>query len=284
MPRLTVPATSLSYEPPLHGLVDSTPELDFDDDRWQIAGTQMRSEACAEISSWNGDCASWPGGVKPTLEVGDAPEWFESVAHELYVEFTCSTGGGTHHEELKAIAERQLELGSSKALEAELWLGTQGALYTPDEGQALQRGATTVTGTALDYNSGLAAAGQALANCGLGGRGVIHASPFVVGIWMDGGQIREDDTGKLVTVARGDTIIVGSGYPGTGPDGEAITGNSAWIFATGPVAHKLGPINPLAITAEPVVNSSTNEVTVRAVRHGIAVFDPCCHFALELDR
>ena len=279
MRGLQVPETAISHEAPSHTLLDSAYELDAPAG-WE-QGVQLRDEFCNDISSWNPNCAVWPGGVKPAfLESGNtAPSGWD--VFEIYTDINCTVGPISELDEWAAIAGRQLEVGRSKAVEYELWTGTEGSLdtgLTPN----LQTGATVV-GSAMSFSLGLAMAGHTLASCGLGTRGFIHAPTYVVGMWLAGNQLREDADGRLVTKVRGDVVVPGAGYPGTGVAGAAPAANQSWIFATGPVAYKLGEVVYTSDRQTDNVNRSTNDYRVRVSQSALVAFDPCCHAVILVD-
>lgn len=279
MSGLYVPATAITNEPPRHGLLDSAEELEAPD-RW-TQGVQLRGEGCGTISSWNPNCAIWPDGNKPDFAEPGIVTWEEYDPFEVYTELTCEVSGGTEpNEEIIRIAERQLELGRSKAMEAEIWTGAQNITGVFGGSRNFQTDATVVNTEPVGYGFGLAVAGQALANCGLGSRGFIHAPPLVVAMWTADGFLEEDDRGRLVTVVRGDVVVAGSGYPGTGPNGSPISGNQSWIFATGPVAYKLGDVEVYTRDIAQSIDRTTNTLTIRAAQQAIVAFDPCCQFAV----
>lgn len=293
MAGLYVPVDPIPREAPRYNLVDSAepitlqrnPITDRDDYDW-ARGVTLRDVWNAELSSWQPDCSVWPGGNKPDITNPSGPlTWEDFAPFEVYTELTCQTSGRTvDMEELQQIAKDQLRVGATKAIEAELWTGAQSALGTLDTPN-LQTGATIVGGgTAVDYSFGLAVAGQALANCGIGARGFIHAPPIVAQMWAAQGHTEEDDRGRLITKTRGDVIVVGSGYPGTGVNGAAVSGNESWIFATSPVAVAMDP-EPQAVSEklEENIDRSTNTFTARAVTLAVYMFDPSCQFAIKVD-
>lgn len=278
MVGLYVPATAIANEPPRHNLLDSAEELEAPS-TW-AHGVQLRGESCAAISSWAPDCAFWPDGEKPEFAEPGILGYAEYPTFMVYAEISCQLAPKEANDEVIEITKRILRNGRTKAIEAELWTGSQNVTGFPN---VLQDDPVIIGGgDALGYNFGLSVAGQALANCGIGTRGFIHAPPLVVSEWIAAGYLEEDERGRLVTIVRGDVVVAGSGYPGTGPEGEAISGNEAWIYATGPVAVKIGGDDEIEIIAENNMSADhrTNTLTVRAQQEALVAFDPCCHYAI----
>lgn len=98
----------------------------------------------------------------------------------------------------------------------------------------LQMAAAPVTGTsiALDVVEGLGRLERAMANC-LNGVGVIHVTTDVAE-HLIANMVAIVKGPRLVTV-NGNVIVVGAGYPGTGPDGAAPPAGQSWMYGTGPL-------------------------------------------------
>jgi hypothetical protein len=207
-----------------------------------------------------------------------------------------------------------LENVTPKQVEHEFWTGEQMAEHPSANNQAL---VTEVSTRAQILNSGtigsltpvsplqgFALLQQGLANCATGSRGMIHATPYVVEMFIASDVVGPDiqDKQKLSAVARGTYVVSGAGYPGSGPtiagsQAEA-TGTLVWAFATGVVNYRLGQVrlypNEQQIEAElkeamrPPRSSGEahgwdNEITYRAERPAAAVWDPCCTVAVLID-
>lgn len=74
----------------------------------------------------------------------------------------------------------------------------------------------TTLGTAVSLGNSLAALDQAIADSDAG-TGMIHATPFLVQMWMKLYNYIRDNNGFVFTVNH-NLIVPGYGYPGTGPD------------------------------------------------------------------
>jgi hypothetical protein len=92
---------------------------------------------------------------------------------------------------------------------------------------------------------------------------------------------------KLFTYL-GTPVVAGTGYlpnkaPGTAPTAvgkvaPAALPSSGFIYATGPVAVHLGPVEIL----DEQIDRANNIITVTAARPAAVYWDSCCHFAAEV--
>lgn len=275
MAGLYAPAEPIAATPAAHSITTGA-QLQTGPDRWEVGYSQC-PENCVDVATWDPDCRNWPGGVKP--EKSDAPEneaCYDVDPFVIETAFGCDAKGWSTIN-FAGRARRQLEAATPKALEYELWTGTLKA-----DNPNLQTGATVIGSGGYSPKLGLALLGMALADCYHGGVGVIHAPSWIVDIWLEYGTIKENGN-RLITIVRGDTVIAGSGYPGTGPDGAGIPDNHAWVFATGPVQYRLGDTIVFPDTFEEAFDKKRNRVEYRAERMAAINFDPCCHFAVLIN-
>lgn len=276
MPGLFAPAPAIAAVPPLHGLTSAAQEVQSPE-RWQLGFTTC-PENCVDVTTIDPSCWSWPDGEKPDLPDAEPNQaCYDVEPFDVITAFQCDAQGHAIVD-YAGRARRQLEAGTPKALEYELWTGAQ-----KPGNPNLQTGATVIGGgSPYPMALGLSLLGQALANCAHGGVGVIHAPTWVVSQWLDlGSQVKEAGN-RLVTVVRGDAIVAGSGYPSTGPDGIAAGNLESWVFATGPVNVRLGEPEVFPDTLKEALNIRTNDVEYRSQRLAAVNFDPCCHFAILL--
>lgn len=204
------------------------------------------------------------------------------------VPYTCSTFGW-EEEDYQGKALRALERGKSKAIECEFWTGAHNPLNpslvrgTPNDDDHVLNPGGAATPTAVSPGIALMLLAQALANCGSGGRGMIHATPALAERWASFLTIGTED-GLLVTLSRGDIVVSGTGYPGTGPLGQPPPGpNEAWAYATGIVDIRLGDPELIPDNLEEAIERSTNTVTFRGECTAAAADDLCCRFAVLVD-
>lgn len=191
-------------------------------------------------------------------------------------------------DERNDMVRAQIEVATGKALERELQTGEAALSGGHDLVHFLADGdAVTVTSSASPVLLAVAALEQALADCGVGAQGVIHM-PRAAATLL-GNKIQQGDSDKLFTTL-GTPIVAGTGYlankapaagtpdvPPTKVDPSPLP-SSGWIYATGPVAVHLGPIQIL----DEQLDRENNVITVTAARPAAVYFDSCCHFASEI--
>lgn len=186
---------------------------------------------------------------------------------------------------------RMAEATTSSALAAELWTGaaTQAEPYdTPDGLGGITTGVMNpfLAGpTAEVISDAVADPMEALglleerARQAAGGQQVFLHVPNRITTQL-GAQLRR--VGNLI-YTQTDAVVVGDpGYDGSGPTGDQGTAPGVWCYATGPVVAYVDALE-LISEADVTVNRQTNRRMVWAQRMIAATFDPCCHFAIELN-
>ena len=205
----------------------------------------------------------------------------------ITAEDTCSTMGiGASNREARVL--RQLELVTQKAVETEFWSGTLAEDVANDNRYITQSaGSTTVGGGALSARKALAALEGALAGCGAGARGMIHAPRQVVSLLENQTLVEDlgadDYASKRLVTKLGTVISAGVGYSGTAPGNQAPSTNRLWMYATGLATVHLGPKAIVGDGMSNWVRASDNTLIIRAERYAAVVWDGCCLFAVEVD-
>lgn len=199
----------------------------------------------------------------------------------------CSTLGlAASNRESRVL--RQLELVTQKAVEAEFWSGELATDAANTNRFITKTGSTTVGGGALSPKRALAALEGALAGCGAGARGMIHAPRQVISLLPDRStEVETVGTGELATqrlvTKLGTVIAAGVGYSGSAPTNAAPSSNRLWMYATGLATVHLGPKAVVGDSQSAWVKASDNTLIIRAERFAAVVWDGCCHFAVEVD-
>lgn len=230
-------------------------------------------------------------GVDVVTPDPDAPLFRSYFPFDIEADFTASTFGFKYLD-YDQIAKDYLELAQQKAIEFELWTGElaqkQKTVWdTGNDSEAFPNqwlastDAIDVTPAAVAVKPkyALALLEQALADCGAGVAGVIHTTRDVASSL---GVNLKVENKTLVTVL-GNSVVAGTGYTGTGPDGTAAAGTAVWMYATGPVTVRLGPITATPDTRSQSVDVSKNTVHVYASRPAAVSWDSCCHYAVLVD-
>lgn len=169
-------------------------------------------------------------------------------------------------ENVEARAAEALAFVTQKAVEREFWNGDVAQTLTWDgsEGNRYLASAeaidiTPTPGTGLRARAAQALLEEALGNATVGSAGVLHTSRAVASILAP----KHDDAAKTLKTNLGNSIVAGSGYSNLGPNGAPTTGNLRWIYATGPVTVRLGPIDyrPLKVSQAVDIRQNTTEYT-----------------------
>jgi hypothetical protein len=94
----------------------------------------------------------------------------------------------------------------------------------------------------------------------------------------------DGEKGKAIT-RLGTEVIIGSGYSGNGPIGNANATASAtnrWMFATGPVDVHLGKVEVINQNLAQGIDASINDMRIKAMRPAAVYFDPSSHYAMRV--
>lgn len=235
--------------------------------------------------AWASDsCPAWQL-FNPCIEQTDPPPegsrgivYVVPVAYRVGVE--CTTLSGTAD---LGRARLQAERVASFVAARELWTGDVSKLDPYDlpnggaTGQvnphleqvevANRLAAETDAMTALAELE--AATGEALG----GGPVFIHGSTATIGPIAQ----NLDRVGNELRTKTGAIVVPDAGYPGTGPDGTG----TGWLYGTGPVVVRLGPI-AADISPATTTDRSTNRRRVIAERMFAVAFDPCALHAIQV--
>lgn len=213
------------------------------------------------------------------------------VPFEILTSFKCSTMGRTPAE-IEKIARDNAESCAQKALEFELWTGSLAKAAAADGSwNAGERGAfpnrflasdsavdvTPTPGTGVKAKYGLALLERALADCGCGIQGTIHATRDVASAL---GVKGKENT---LFTNLGNHIVAGTGYTGTGPDGTDPGSGKAWMYATGPVSVRLGDIMVVPDKPSQAVDIRVNTTKYTASQPAAVTWNSCCHAAVLID-
>ena len=188
-----------------------------------------------------------------------------------------------------ARVKRQLEGGTQKAMERELW---DGAIRKGEShaNKALSASTATLVNstTALSVQRALALLDFELGDTSPAGEnGVIHMTKDVAGLLSSNYMIFHNEAGHLQTIS-GTKIIIGSGYTGNGPDsvtGATASATNKWMYGTGAVKALLGDVDVVADTLAQSydVAGNQNDMRIKAIRPAAVYFDPSIHLAVRVD-
>jgi len=207
----------------------------------------------------------------------------EYIPFSVEATFECSTFGHASTD-YPSLAMQALELSQGPAIEREFWTGALSKQDNSTVGGSPNKYLASPDAVDLTPASGAVSVqvGLALLEGALdrGYRGVIHGNRAAMSLVS--GDFEPD--GDVLKTDLGNTVIAGSGYLTTGPNGSAATGTETWLYATGPVGVYLSE----EVTITPsnhreAVDTQTNTVTYTASRLAAPVFDGCTHFAVLVD-
>jgi hypothetical protein len=292
LPAPLYPVTPAPVLPPLHGLLAAALRPpDEPGSRWEL-GFAFEPEGWAEATAIPG---AWCGDeLYQDKPVQAPPDVVDYHPFQIVISYSCKFG--RTGPERRDKAARGLAAAQSKAIERELWVGELadpsnmalavhgtgggGALTTTDRGVVLNPGydptAAVTTASPVDLGTGFAILSQALADHGPGGKGMFHLSTFAGELACQRGLAVEDGRGGVATLrtkSRGDLVVVGAGYPGTGPGGDVPPAGRSWIHATTMVSVRLGEIRVFPETDAAAIDRYSGAWTVYAEQTVAAYWD-----------
>lgn len=262
--------------PAPYGLLSPAATVIVDEDPHWVMGLSHGVSDFAKVSVIYGEGA---GARRVVVHEGDDSTYREAVPFVVEVEFTASAMG-TAAEEVRDVVEMYLEAATQKAVEREFWTGglregMENAHYLASSDAEVVNPAV---GSPVKTKYGLALLEQALGDDSIGGRGVIHATRGVASaLGFKGGS-----NGRIETPI-GNYLVAGSGYTGTGPDGEEPTGDQAWMYATGPVVVRLGPADMYQEREKISLDIRNNTIHYKGLRAAAAYWTNNSHFAVLVD-
>lgn len=266
-------------EAPVHSLLTSGVLVTDPDTRWTL-GFTFFPLGCVQAGLWRHLCP--PGAV--TAGVGFKAAAATNAAGQVYEPFTlespfeCSSTG-LDSLDYAGRARDQLAAATSQALERELWTGT---LLPANQHLASPAAVDLTPGAgAVSPTRGISILNQAIAQCGPGGRGMIHTPVLPASLASGTGDIF-DEGEILLTTVKHNVVVPGGGYPGTGPNGAAPPAGETWMYGTGPVYIRLDDITVTPDTIAEALDRKQNIVNYRAERIGATYWDGCCHFAVRV--
>lgn len=266
-------------------LAVAKPENSVDEDRWargfsQEWDTDLYSATNYDDTDTTSDAVA--SNATPTRYTEIKPFFIE--AQELR-----STLGMSKFDYIARLA-RQLEGVTQKAMEQELWDGAIRKGESHSNKALSDSTAALVNGTtALPAARALALLDFTMAsNSPCGENGIIHMTKDIAGLLSASYMIFHNvETGHLQTVS-GTKIVIGSGYTGTGPDGQtgatASAGNK-WMYGTGTVKTYVGKVDVVNdnLAQGYDVSGNQNDIRLKAIRPAAVYFDTTIHLAVRVD-
>lgn len=184
--------------------------------------------------------------------------------------------------------KKQLAAATQKAVEVELWDG-RAATGASNTNIFLSKAneATVVHAGAHEAYLGLMHLEEAMSDSPTGEQGVIHMTRDVASVLGSRLVFGKIDDKTIVQTRLGTPVIIGSGYSGNGPVGDANAAASIsnkWMYATGPVDVHLGKIEVVNENLGQGIDVSMgqNNMRLKAVRPAAVYFDPSIHYTVRV--
>lgn len=243
-----------------------------------IRGQEMRInedvEFTPELCGVGGSADPCADGTKTLTDLSDVtgaePYW-------IYQGTSCNRASGPQtFVDTRDRAFRALDVNSSHQIEQVFWTGdVAGADF----------GNPKLADTAAFQPNGTVAVGLVKGlwdlveyfNDTVGGSvGMIHVEQRVVPFLNFYGQV--DRQGNILRLANTDHVfVVGTGYPGTAPDGDAPAAGESWLYMTTPVEVRMSEIFVVPGAEYEALDRTDNSIDVRAERLAVAYWDQCVH-------
>lgn len=254
------------FTPLPYGLWDAIQHPSTTGPHWQNG--VVWSEWCGGGDTLYEECLAVTGtGGAPTSQAAMASNITQTnrsaTAFTVYTEFDCSAVGLSDAERAATDALAKVEPWQ---VEKAFWTGTAGKTAVggvaqttvfphlastaqiadpnaPGDNIVLQPAASVVaTGAGDDAAITMGQLERTLSDC-YHGQGVIHVAFEALATLRAFRLVEDDDTGSGALYSpAGHRIVVGSGYPGSGPDGTAAPAGTSWIYATGAMFGYRGPV------------------------------------------
>lgn len=264
----------ISGVPLPHGILRACTTVRDVEDVHELMGVEWLALGCSPVRQWVDPCLTdeslgeSPG--EPPLKEFDRPEIESAEQIVLYAGAECSTLGWSYDEAVEH-ARATMELGEQHGLEAALMashLSMSAVDLTPVEGP-------------VSVAQGVAALEGCLAES-YGGVGVLHVPAGAAALLGCCNILREDAaTGSLRTLA-GNCTVIGAGYSAlnVGPGGIPAEPGTAWLYMTGPVHIRRGPLDVIPDRSASV-NIRTNDRRV-LVERAYVVGTTCSVCAIQI--
>lgn len=262
------------------------PENGPDEDKWIRGFSQEWETTVQYLSNWD-DTDTTQGVIVNNATVN---YYDEIKPFFIEVDESRSTLGFLGIDRIARIT-RQIDGMTQKAMEFELWDGDVRKGESHDN-KALTSNTSSVlnSGTALSVAKALAALEFEIgAMSHTGEQGIIHMTRDAFSLLSAEGQVfMHSKGGDHLQTMGGTPVIVGSGYSGTGPDGDANAAASIsnkWMYATGTVKTFVGNIDVVNDNLSQAydVDGNQNDMRLKAIRPVAVYFDPSIHIAVRVN-
>jgi hypothetical protein len=271
-----------------YGILSSaTTVIEDNDERWLSGLTYPTIDAGASVtlapiggnsSDLNGSEVISPDGTKPPYRF--------YYPFDIKASMKASTMGSTP-EEIYANAEAVINTVTQKAVEIEFWKGVIArTLQATDSGNRFlgsAAGTDFIDVTPAGSTGGVkpryaqALLEQALGDATIGSKGVFHTPRAIASV------LKVKDSNGVLKTNLGTPVVAGAGYSMTGPDGQPAAAGKAWMYATGPLTVRLGPIAVLPGETSQAVDTRINTITYYIDRAAAVTWSTSNLYAVLVD-
>jgi hypothetical protein len=262
------------------------PENSADEDRWIRGFSQEWETEVSNFVNWDDTDTTvdvYAERANPVRHVKIKPFFIEATED-------ISTFGYLGLDRVARIT-RQVEAGSQKAIERELWEGVVRKGESHDN-LALSSATATILGggTAYSPKRALAILEQGIAEASqFGEQGLIHMTRDVATLLSsNSNMLFHDKVKEHLQTLGGTPVVVGNGYSGAGPDdatGATPSATNKWMYATGTVRVYLGDVDVVNdnLAQGYDVSGNANDMRLKAIRPAAVYFDTSIHLAVRVD-
>jgi len=258
--------------------IEPTPNVD---PHWMAAGIEWESFLCSPgVTGFIDECPPATGYTKP---IERTTQFCHADPFVLVGSYQCPPVGRQADEAFE-IARQRLLKWEGRQLERTLWTGevangtgfVNPSFAYGNEECGIEPVDLTPGGGALDPVGAIAALEAALGDTV--GCGVIHV-PYGMAAYLQALHLLERD-GESYFTSTGFQVILGHGYPGSGPANAPPAAGEMWLFGTGPLVMVRSNLMQIPENIQEGMNRLINDVEVRAERF-YAVGFSCSLFAVR---
>lgn len=267
--------------PPVGLVTSARTTLDDEDGGSWIRGMQYAPESCGGYRGISG-CDP----ISTVDHTEERPGEVDYLPWTLQVEETCTTIGNLDRGPILERLRRQLAAIESYAIGRELLLGeitraevTAGARPAPNPYLAETGAVEVLTSAATPPAHALGMLEEALGDALKGQTAYLHTPLVAIGR-VGAPQVRVD--GNMRRTLRDSQVVLEAGYPNAAPGGAAAAAGTAWIYGTGLVVVRRGPIDTTGNGQAETIDRSINLYREAVSRPVAAHFDPCALFAVQI--
>jgi hypothetical protein len=264
-----------------YGLLSAVTPAQGLDPHWMSSGFEIEELLCGpSVTGFIDECPPADPFVKPAVR---SNQYCHVDPFVLIGSYQCPPVGRPADEAYE-IARQRLLKWEGYQLEQTVWTGVIAngtGLITPSfafgnpDCDIVPEDVSP--GGAVDPVAAISLLETALGNTS--GCGIIHV-PYGLGAYLKYFRLLEKDGDEYYT-PTGFRVVLGHGYPGTGPANVAASAGESWIFATGPMVLASSDLMQVPENIAEGFNRMVNDVEIRAERF-YAVGFTCGLFAVRV--